>query len=306
MSEPLKSHPDRTLYQHVSDVQSAARAILAQHTPDEATRALMPEIVQLHDLGKASDAFQKYIRDPTGYRGNPAKKAHTPLGFTTALLLGEALNKGDFWTLCTAAAVLGHHTGFPNSHRLTDALLMSDEWAAIIEEQAASIPALDASELTGFALEDTLSNPEICDDAYEIAGELLASTKSKASTDLQEAVDDRLRMQFAFSVLLEADKAFLALSEAGRSTYRDAREANLSAESIKGYLRGSENTEINGLRTRAREQVLQTFESEPERRLWTLTLPTGLGKTLTAAELALSLRERPGEPAPRIFVILVG
>lgn len=304
MSEPLKSHPDRTLYQHVSDVQRAARAILAQHNSDEATRALVAEIVQLHDLGKASGAFQKYIRHPAGYRGNPAKKAHTPLGFTTALLLGEALNKGEFWTLCTAAAVLGHHTGFPNSHRLTDALLMSDEWAATIEEQAASIPAREASELTGFVLEDTLSNPEICDDAYDVAGELLAATESKASTDLQGAVEDRLRMQFAFSVLLEADKAFLALSEAGRSTYRDAREANLSAESIKGYLRGSENTEINRLRTRAREQVLQTFESEPERRLWTLTLPTGLGKTLTAAELALSLRERSGEPAPRIFVIL--
>lgn len=305
MSEPLKSHPDRTLFEHISDVESAAQSILAQHTSDEARDDLVYEIVHLHDLGKASSAFQQYIRDPAGYRGNPNKKAHTPLGFAVALLLGDSLDKSEFWKLCASSTVLGHHTGFPNSNRLTDALLMNDEWAEIIEDQATATPAQEVSELTGFALESLLSNPELCDAAYDVAEELVNATVEKACADLQAAVDDRLNVQFIFSVLLEADKAFLALSQAGRSTYRSPRETNsLSPDAVESYLQDSDDSRINELRTQARGQVLKTFHSDPERRLWTLTLPTGLGKTLTAAELALSLRERYEGVVPRIFVVL--
>lgn len=305
MSEPLKSHPDRTLFEHVSDVESAAQAILAQHSSDEARDEMVSEVVHLHDLGKASSAFQQYIRDPVGYRGNPNKKAHTPLGFAVALLLGNSLDKSEFWKLCASATVLGHHTGFPNSNRLTDALLMNDEWAEIIEEQAAAIPAQEASELTGFTLENILSNPEICDAAYDVASDLVDSTVEKAYADLQGATNDRLRIQFVFSVLLEADKAFLALSQAGRFAYRSQRETNnLSPDAVESHLQDAEESRINELRTRSRKQVLKTLHADPERRLWTLTLPTGLGKTLTAAELALSLREHSGNPVPRIFVVL--
>lgn len=304
MSEPLRSHPDRTLSEHISEVQEAAQVILGQHSLDAARERLLSEIVLLHDLGKASGAFQKYIRDPAGYRGNPNRKAHTPLGFATALLLGDFLERGPFWTTCVAAAVLGHHTGFPNSHRLTDALLMSDEWAGIIEEQAASIPEPQVSKLTGFSLEKALGNRDLCDEAYDVAEELIEGLEKKARTDLSAAVGDRLRMQFAFSVLLEADKVFLALSSAGRSAYRISHGTNLSPSLVEDYLRSSGESEINTLRTRAREQALETLSSDSEHRLWTLTLPTGLGKTLTAANLALSLRESSEDPEPRIFVIL--
>jgi CRISPR-associated endonuclease Cas3-HD len=148
----LLSHPDKTLRQHIEEVRCAAQAILRLHSPDAEREKLVEEIVSLHDLGKTNTAFQKYIRDTSGYRENRNKKAHTPVGFAATLLLGERLERDPFWKLCVAAAVLGHHTGFPNSRRLTDQYLLSDDWKEVIDEQAANIPVDKVSELTGFPL----------------------------------------------------------------------------------------------------------------------------------------------------------
>ncbi len=301
----LLSHPNKLLSRHVAEVQEAARAILRLHASDPEREQLVEDIVSLHDLGKASAAFQEYIRDPAGYRGDRSRKAHTPLGFAATLLLGDRLGRAPFWTLCAAAAVLGHHTGFPDAHRLTDHFLLGDEWAEIIEEQAAGIPAHATSDLTGFPLADSLANPNLCDEAYDVAEELIESLQRKAETNLPEAVANRLKMQFAFSVLLEADKAFLALSPDGRSDYRTDRKVLLSSEAVEDYLSGAADSEINALRKSARKEALGTLIAHPGRRLWTLALPTGLGKTLTAASLALSLREASDDgPRRRIFLVL--
>ncbi len=304
MTEELKSHPDRSLVRHVRDVREAANAILVLHTRDEDREKVVSDIVSLHDLGKATKEFQKYIGDPAGFRGDRARKAHTPLGFAVALLLGEKLGWLHTRTLQVAAAVLGHHTSFPTAKRMTDAYLMDDKWADIIETQAEGVPVSEANGVTGFDLDDILSNAGICDDAYDIAEAMVNSLKKKASEDLDGAVAERLKAQFVFSVLLEADKAFLALSEEGKSRYRPGRSLALDPALVEGYLSGSGASEINDLRTRARRQALEKLGANPDRRLWTLTLPTGLGKTLTAASLAFSLREALPLPKRRVFIVL--
>ncbi len=134
---------------------------------------------------------------------------------------------------------------------------------------------------------------------------MIEDLQDQVKSDLSGAVANRLKMQFAFSVLLEADKAFLALSTMARKEYRPVSEANLSPALVEEYLRDFEPSEINALRTGARGQALGTLRANPNRRLWTLALPTGLGKTLTAASLALSLREASPEGRKRrIFLVL--
>lgn len=301
----LRSHPDKLLSTHVAEVREATRKILSRYSPDAERERLISDIVSLHDLGKTSPAFQKYIRDPSGYRGARNGKAHTPVGFTATLLLGERRGRNSFWKLCVAAAVLGHHSGFPNANRLTDHFLLGDEWARIIDGQAAEIPAREVSELTGFPLEEILTDPDFRGAAYNVAEELMEDLQDKVKADLPGAVADRLKMQFAFSILLEADKAFLALSPEARKEYRVVSEANLPPALVEEHLNDFEPSKINTLRTSARSQALETLRANPNRRLWTLALPTGLGKTLTAASLALSLREASPEGRKRrIFLVL--
>jgi CRISPR-associated endonuclease/helicase Cas3 len=304
VSEELKSHPDRSLEKHVRDVREAASAILGRHSSDAETQRVVEDIVSLHDLGKATKEFQRYIKDPAKFTGDRDRKAHTPIGFAATLLIGEKLGWPPFRILCVAAAVLGHHTSFPTANRITDAYLMNDRWAGIIEDQATGIPPDEASEITGFDLREILANSDLCEDASEVADELVEALEKAAKDDLSAVVADRLRAQFAFSVLLEADKAFLALSEDGRSKYRLGRDLALEPALVEEYLGVPEPSEINELRTRARRQALEKLEANPDRRLWTLTLPTGLGKTLTAASLAFSLREASPPPKKRVFIVL--
>jgi CRISPR-associated endonuclease/helicase Cas3 len=301
----LLSHPDKTLATHIAEVREAARAILHLHSPDTEREKLIEETVSLHDLGKASAAFQEYIRDPSGYRGRRDRKAHTPLGLAATLVLGERLGRDPFWKLCVPAAVLGHHSAFPNAHRLTAHHFGNDDWAEIIEEQAAEVPASEVSKLTGFPLEEILANPDLCDMADDIASDLIKDLRMRANADLPGAVADRLRMQFVFSVLLEADKAFLALASRGRESYREERNVLLSPEMVEKHLRDSEPSDINALRSAARKESLCTLLEDPDRRLWTLALPTGLGKTLTAASLAMSLRDAGEAVGPRRRIIIV-
>lgn len=303
--DALLSHPDKLLATHIAEVRQAARAILRLHSPDPQRERLVEEIVSLHDLGKTSAAFQEYIRDPSGYRGRRDRKAHTPLGLAVTLALGERLGRDPFWKLCVPATVLGHHSSFPDAHRLTAHHFGNDDWAEIIEEQAAELPASEVSELTGFPLEEILADPDLCYVADDIASSLIENLRKVAKTDLARAVANRLRMQFAFSVLLEADKAFLALSSRGRENYRENRNVPLSPEMVEEHLRDSEPSEINALRTAARREALSELLEDPERRLWTLPLPTGLGKTLTAASLAMSLRDAGEATSPRRRIIIV-
>jgi CRISPR-associated endonuclease/helicase Cas3 len=302
----LLSHPDKPLATHIAEVRQAAWAILRLHSADPEREKLVEEVVSLHDLGKASTAFQEYIRDPSGYRGRRDKKAHTPIGLAATLVLGERLGRDPFWKLCVPAAVLGHHSAFPDAYRLTAHHFGNDDWAEIIEEQAAEIPASEVSKLTGFPLEEVLADPDLCDTADEIASDLIEDLRKRARADLPGAVADRLRMQFVFSVLLEADKAFLALSSRGKGTYREERDVALLPEMVEEHLRGSEPSEINALRTAARKEASSTLVKDPKRRLWTLALPTGLGKTLTAANLAMSLRDagEATDPKRRIIIVL--
>jgi CRISPR-associated endonuclease/helicase Cas3 len=301
--DALLSHPDKLLASHIAEVSEAARGILRLHSPDPEREKLVEEIVSLHDIGKATAAFQEYIRDTNGYRRDLNKKAHTPVGFAATLRLGDHLGRGPFWTLCAAAAVLGHHTGFPDSSRLTDKYLLGDEWKAVIDEQTVSMPADKISKLTGFSLAEILTDPNLRYNAFFVADRLIEGLKKKAKTDLSGAVADRLRMQFAFSVLLEADKAFLALSSRGKEGYRKDRDVPLAPGMVEEHLRDSEPSEINDLRTAARKEAFSTLLADPSRRVWTLALPTGLGKTLTAASLAMSLREA-FDPKRRIIIVL--
>lgn len=303
--DALLSHPDKLLATHIAEVDEAAKAILRQHSPAPEHEKLVADIVSLHDLGKASAAFQEYIRDTTGYRRHRDRKAHTPLGMAVTLVLGERLEWDTFRKLCVPAAVLGHHSAFPDANHLTANYFGSDDWAEIIEEQASEVPAAKVSNITGFSLEKILADPDLCDTADEIATGLIDDLRKAAKVDLLAAVANRLKMQFVFSVLLEADKAYLALSSRGKEAYREERHVSLPPEIVENHLRDSEQSEINKLRTAAREEALNVLLEDPERRLWTLALPTGLGKTLTAASLAMSLRDIDKASAPKRRIIIV-
>lgn len=299
----LRSHPHLHLDEHLAQVQTAVDAILARHSPAVATseRARqMRRIVQLHDLGKGSAPFQQYIADPQNYKGRKEDKAHTPLSGLLGTLLAKLGNWPPEETIAAVIAALGHHTRLflrdESIGRFAD-----DEIAAVLEMQLRDLDfaALQAS--TGLPLTNLPLSPRPwaragnhLEDCWEFLDEL----------SLPDKLRFRLEAQLLFSILLEADKALLAVKDPAR--YLAQPEISLNGDLITKHVHSLPDTPLNALRQQAQNAVLEAFAARPETTRFTITLPTGLGKTLAAARWALTVREQtsPEVLPPKIILML--
>jgi CRISPR-associated endonuclease/helicase Cas3 len=314
----LKSHPHLDLSEHVRQVGLALEGLMAAHSPaliSEETRRLAEWTAKLHDLGKGCAGFQAYIRDPEIWNGKPEDKAHTPLSLTLTLLLAKSEDWEPLDALALAACVRGHHGEFPrlppeNVFEVDTSGATLDDFRSggkerALKRQMESLDTARLSEACGAPLGEWGGG--------EIRGahRFLTRTILKAfhrfvkNEGTDAAVGYRLKVQLLFSLLLEADKAFLAVPDPAAHLDRPRRDWR--PEWVSALIGTPEETPVNRLRRRARESVLSAAEKKSDHRVFSLTAPTGIGKTLLAATWALSLRDRmarEGKTPPRIVVVL--
>jgi CRISPR-associated endonuclease/helicase Cas3 len=307
MSE-LRSHPHLTLAEHLAQIREAARAIWGRHSQTLLGRSRdalgwFEDGVTWHDAGKASAAFQQYIADPTRYQGKRDSKAHTPL--STVLVLRQAQEQGWEWRRALAVALIaaGHHSEFKTHQDLDDAFCTME---SVIDSQIRTLnwDALGRAIGQRVPHPSSASGTDLCVAASDYLEELVQCLHE---ADIEALADYRLRCQLAFSVLLEADKAFLAIPTADLPRYLSPRQADLPPRLVEEFIAGKPAATINPLRQSARREMFQGLEAAGDCRVHTMTLPTGSGKTLLAASWALTLRERitreEGQP-PLILVVL--
>jgi CRISPR-associated endonuclease/helicase Cas3 len=123
--------------------------------------------------------------------------------------------------------------------------------------------------------------------------------------------DEMIRARFvaraAYSVLLEADKAFLAIERPKVKAYLHRPRPAISSDIVDRWCASLEKTPMGVLRERARSAAQDGFARHRDDPLLMLTLPTGAGKTLIAARWALEERERRGGAAidaPTVIIAL--
>lgn len=303
----LRSHPDLFLFEHILQVRLAAAAIWGRHSLT--LRRLCADVwewvndgITFHDAGKGSDPFQVYIAAPEHYRGNKRLKAHTPLSLLCVLAHGDDHRWG--WRKWLAVSVLaaGHHSEFKTTDELVDACA-NDETTVVLEEQLATLDwdALDIA----LGLQPTRIPPG---DGVDMAAEAVTRLENLfvQLRETPDRLDYRLRCQLAFSVLLEADKAFLAISPTDLARYLDRSPIELPPALVDDHLVGKPSTAVNPLRAEARAALLERLPST-EARIETMTLPTGTGKTMLGATWALTHRQRltrDGSPPPKVVIVL--
>lgn len=301
----LYSHPHLRLHKHIEQITEAIRCILHRHSQEvlasrTETCELADRLARLHDLGKGSKAFQIYITDPDKYRGDRLEKAHTPL----SLILVAALAQKERWGLSTAIALIqavnGHHDQLFTRDEL-DNRLHSDDIATVLRSQLDSLDLKLLEKETGVPVSklDLSGSPWL-----KVADFLEDCWEEIDGLPLTDAVRFRLWTQMLFSILLEADKAFLAVSEP--AIYLKYEPISIPVTVIDNYIWSQPDTPLNTLRQEARKAVLRTLSNNPDARITTVTLPTGLGKTLVAANWAFALRERlsKADSPPKIIVVL--
>ena len=290
MSE-LLSHPHQTLQTHIHDVVKAAEWAINNHSnilfdKNPLLRDLTMRAVDAHDLGKGSKAFQEYIRNPKGFRGAPIAKAHSPLSMLLVLRLAQQEGWAALDTLSIAAAVAGHHSGMPLAEDLPS-LLLDTIPAYVWKNQLTDLPIPELAIHTGLPVQGLSLSSDIITEADYLEYDLLETLNELS---LLDALKLRLNTQFVLSVLLEADKTFLAVDKEYRKRLQIPKEIDIPLSSVDEHLSGKPESPLNIRRTKVRQEVLAATDPQMEAGIHTVTLPTGMGKTMVAASWALKLR----------------
>ncbi|MDQ7826159.1 MAG: CRISPR-associated helicase Cas3' [Candidatus Eremiobacteraeota bacterium] len=285
----LNSHPDLQLQEHIAQVQCAVDSLCGKHSPRIITarnKELLRKIVKLHDMGKGTSAFQDYIKDPIAFRGDRMKKAHTPLSLLIVLLLAKR-DKWEFQdTLIISTCVFGHHKGVPYLENLRE--IGIGDIAKLLKSQIVDLLIDALYQHTDIDIASIINKERPWKEALIYLDDNVLPAFEKLSTE--ETLSLRLKMQFLFSVLLEGDKALLAVKNPGHYLNRVQRIWNSQwVENRIGTLDKCKNDHI---RQSIRNEMVSTIDKIQTNGIFSLTAPTGTGKTLLSATWLLRLREK--------------
>ncbi|HZH28050.1 MAG TPA: CRISPR-associated endonuclease Cas3'' [Azospirillaceae bacterium] len=259
------SNRPRTEWEALTDHSSAVASLAGHFAASFGWEALARVAGLLHDIGKCSLPFQDYI----GATGKPDAPAHGPDHSTAGAREAEAAYPKPLGRML-AYVVAGHHAGladFPSLEaRLGKALAPYDGWRDLIgplPPARALVPSLSGrpSSIPGFTT--------------------------------------AFLTRMLFSCLVDADfletERFYAEVE-GRSPDRGGHtdlavlRDRLAAEMAK--VRSAARTPLHTLRNEILDHAVGKAALDPG--LFTLTVPTGGGKTLTSLSFALEHAVRHG------------
>jgi CRISPR-associated endonuclease/helicase Cas3 len=205
-------------------------------------------------------------------------------------------------TLVLTQSVACHHSGFKCLKELENYLAL--EFYDPLEEQYAALDLKVLSDISGLNLQQ-IDNDDL-DAARKWLFRQQKVEKQLVKLTIEQALGFRLWTQFCFSVLLEADKALLALHDEGATSYLQKTSWDSSPQQIDDYLKNATPTPMNDFRATLQSQVMLNSQQTTQKCL-TLTLPTGAGKTLLAARWAFTTRQLMASQSgirPKIIVVL--
>ena len=272
-------------------------------------------IATCHDFGKATKYFQEYIKskaDGTHYKGSKKDKSHSLI---SGLFGWHVVDKWfqncrdieprwkQFLPFAVFLSIEGHH-GFYSS--IEDALRKIDEGveSGLLQRQLMSIqPEIFSYKFEGIDLQE--GTDFSIDSISAIKKQLRKIHREYHREPLDNLIEQRILGLLLYSILLEADKAYLA---ADNLEQYEREPIPISDDIVDRYI-GTLNhgASINEERKRAYDSTIKEMDRiSPDERIHSITLPTGLGKTLLAASWAIKLRARLQKTGviPQIIVSL--
>lgn len=265
------SHKGKRLEQHLLETAELAQKI-AEHFRLELEEGERRALV-LHDLAKAHPLFQKHLLQQKGRFGHAAPSAALVLGLTGDLLCTEAVRR--------------HHSSLEN---LDEAKKFWFCWD--YQENACGvigkIPVWNGAEAVMEALGHQLANWGELLPAQVDWDELIFERVEFFPPDEEKMEEAWLRLRMLYSLLVTADRYNAAV---GRELeYHPLRIDQKRVEDFAASLRGRPLAEW---RQQVREEVVRKAEEVLKKPgIYTLTLPTGAGKTLVGLELSMLAAER--------------
>jgi CRISPR-associated endonuclease/helicase Cas3 len=259
---------------HLEDVANIARELASAARPsDERFASLANLSGLLHDFGKYTDCFQQMLQ--TG-RGRCQHAIHGAMlaNFGTV----NAPLKPGLQTV--AAAIAGHHAGLADWNTTLQQKLCErkfrNETCSLVQRASTDCPELRR----------IVSGLDSQRDTPPGAG--------KARVDLF--------VRMLFSCLVDADR----LDSGGRTPLQGELRAAERLNTLRQHIAALQNGSPEGLVKQMRANVLEDClnAASAQQRLFSLSVPTGGGKTLAAMAFALQRAALNPERFRRVIVVI--
>jgi CRISPR-associated endonuclease/helicase Cas3 len=304
----LKSHPpDRLLKDHLSRVGKGCR-IRAGNLLDKekiSTTICHKDLIRTayligacHDIGKGTVFFQEYLLNPEA-KIDPWLKSHAMISsIYCSWVIQNDPNISDahrkFLALAAAIVIQGHHGSLKSRAKYVNNLnyfrenkIFSKQIDSFknFEQEIETITTVDLG-LKSFK-EFCLSNTE---DWQDYLHDFVRNIAKKLTLTFSEKMEPYFIINMLYSTLLDTDNFDAAELQ---PPSRPQLDLNI-ARTYVGKNFSQPTNEIDRLRNILFEHVdkQQSLFNLTDNRIFTLTAPTGLGKTLTSINFALNLRKR--------------
>ena len=277
----------KLLIHHLYDVSKKAFANLHNNlkfSDNNALKSILKAVCLLHDFGKFTVYFQKYLFKSSDV--DPLLKRHSSLGASLAYRVFEKQNPEA--GLLSFFLIRMHHGNLKN----IDAAIWPPDVNEHLEQE------IFKKQLAGLADFHELQTafPEVSFSTFELASHTELFKTYKKFLKKNPSVERYFLVNYLFSLLIEADK----LDASGAALYSRNKINASSVSKRKGFGNpflpegALHEYSQNELRNYVRFQVLKKLEL-PEihhKRIFILTAPTGIGKTMTSLDFVLRLREK--------------
>lgn len=296
-SSELFSHPGRLLEEHLINTAKLACLFLDEKFIEnkDTLKELVKVIALSHDIGKSTSFFQKYLNAQEEEKKRLKNKKETKHGLISAVCayyISKEITDDELLPFFSYVVVRRHHS---NLIALADeSTLYGEDEILVLTKQIDSINEDKFSILIGKLVNEGLPlasiNKKLMYDWVNNFKKELRLIK-KRIRELNDTFHNYLILNFLYSLLLDADKNDVVIKEI--NTFQRIKLDEYLVDNYKKQITFSK-TSLNDLREKAYYEAISNLDICNSERIFSINLPTGLGKTLTSLSFALKLREKLG------------
>lgn len=310
----------KLLKDHLSDVAKNIKAKVKEVYKDDVLAEAGYIVGISHDFGKYTTFFQEYLRTGKS-KSNLEWHSFISAVFAAYLMENVKNNEGklnSYLPLLSYFAVLHHHGNLYSFDRdvVTIQKLSSENFELVDTRMRDKLLLMEPQ------IVNLLEHKEIIEHEYrEVFGQInLEDFKENWIRVLKELHRQKYKLQkeednfklklntlllFIYSCLIDNDKRDAA-------KVRRVERKHIPGDLVDRYGKEEfdiyEKQGINGIRNEIYDKVMNKISKVPlDNRIFTLTAPTGTGKTISSFSVALKLRERlkkQNNAEPRIIYAL--